>query len=363
MDEIKLKQVQYSFASVNPYIQSNKVENIEKKINGKDFIAWGEDNRYPEYLYGLYENTATLQSVINGTADFILGNEVNVYDGRQEINTQGETVEDVLRKAVVDYLVFGSFALQIIKNVFGKVTEVYWVDIRNLRSDEKNEVFFYSEDWSKSVGRVQTIKYPKYGKGDINPTSIFYYKSEISRGTYSTPLYSGAITECEISKRISEFHLNEICNNFLTSKVVNFNNGVPEEDMQDEIERKINEKFSGSENGGRIMICFNDNKDNAVTVENLGEDGFADRYDALSKRVESQIFTAFRATPNIFGLPTATTGFNEQEFNESFKLYNRTVVKPIQKRIIDVFDKIYGVKGSLTIVPFSLENNVEKTVN
>lgn len=356
-------KVKYAFASVSPYIQTNKVENTEKKISGKDFISWGVDNKYPNYLYGLYENTATLQSVINGTADFILGNEVSVYDGRTTVNNNGDTIEDVLRKVAVDYLIFGSFALQIIRNVFGKISEVYWVDIRKLRSDEKNEVFFFSEDWDKSVGRVKTIKYPKFNALDETPTSIFYYKSDISRGVYSTPLYSGAITECEISKRISDFHLNEISNNFLTSKVVNFNNGVPEEDMQDEIERKINEKFSGSENGGRIMIAFNDNKDNAVTVENLGEDGFADRYSALSKRVESQIFTAFRCTPNLFGLPTETTGFSEQEFSESFKLYNRTTVKPIQKRIVDVFDKIYGVKGSIIIVPFSLENNEEKTVN
>lgn len=362
MSEKITKQTEYAFASLNPYIQHNKVENVEKVMNGKDFIIWGEDNRYPDYLYGLYENCTTLQSVINGTADFICGDEITMFDGRTALNQNGDTIEDILRKVAVDYLIYGGFALQVIKNVFNKVTEIYWVDINKLRSDAKNEVFFYSDDWSKSIGRVKTVIYPKFGKDDTNSTSIFYFKSAKSRGTYPKPIYNASIDSCEIERKVNQFHLNEISNNFLGSKVVNFNNGVPEEDMQNEIERKINEKFTGSENAGRILIAFNDNKDNAVTVANLGEDGFADRYNALAKRVESQIFTAFRATPNLFGLPTATTGFSQQEYDSAFKLYNRTCVKPAQKAIIDVFDKIYGVKGSIIIKPFSLENKNENNI-
>ena len=325
--------------------------------------SWGADNKYPYFLYSLYENCAVLQSVIDGTADFICGDEITKYDGVLKVNKKGDTIEDVLRKLSYDYLIYGGFALQVIKNVYGNVCEIYWVDIAKLRSDEKNEVFFYSEDWDKSVGRVKYTVYPKYGEGDENPTSIFYYKSEKSRKVYPTPTYKGAIVECEISRKISEFHLNEISNNFLSSKIINFNNGQADEEMMEEIQKKINDKFCGSENGGRIMISFNDSKDSETTVTNLGEDGFADRYNALSERVESQIFTAFRATPNLFGLPTKTTGFNAQEYDDAFKLYNRTTVKPIQKKIIDVFDKIYGVKGSVVIKPFTLQNNDEKTIS
>ena len=61
---------------------------------------------------------------------------------------------------------------------------------------------------------------------------------------------------------------------------------------------------------------------------------------------------------------TESTGFNEQEFSESFKLYNRTVVRPIQRNISNTLDKIFGMEGSITITPYSIddsvrENNVE----
>lgn len=363
-NNIELKKSNLAFAALNPYLQDNKVENVEKEISGKDFIAWGTDNRYPNYLFSLYEDCATLQSIINGTSDFICGNSItcNLPIFEKTVNKNGDTINDIIQRISTDYLIFGGFALQVIRNSIGNITELYWVDFTKIRSDKKNEVFFYSNEWDKSYGRVKYIIYPKFNLDDSNPSSIFYYKGNKTRSTYPTPLYNAAITSCELEKKINEFHLNEISNNFLTSKIINFNSGIPDDDLKNEIERNINEKFSGSENAGRILISFNNNKDSETTVTDLPQDDFGERYDSLAKRSTSQIFTAFRATPNLFGLPTETTGFNQQEFAEAFKLYNRTAVKPIQKVIVDTFDKIFGVDGSITIEPFNLEYDSEQEV-
>ena len=359
-----IEKAQVQLSALNPYLQDNKVENVEKEVSGRDFMAWGTDNRYPDYLFSLYTDCATLQSIVNGTADFICGNDISCNSPRFEkiVNKNGETINDIIQRISTDYLIFGGFALQVIRNAVGDISEIYWIDFNKLRSDKKNEVFFYSDDWNKSFGRVKYIVYPKFNKDDSNASSIFYYKGNKTRTTYPVPIYNAAITACELEKKINQFHLSEINNNFLTSKIINFNSGIPDDDLKNEIERNLNEKFSGSENAGRILISFNNNKDSETTVTDLPQDDFGERYDSLAKRSTSQIFTAFRATPNLFGLPTETTGFNQQEFAEAFKLYNRTAVKPIQKVIVDTFDKIFGVDGSITIEPFNLEYDSEQEV-
>ena len=359
-----IEKAKIQLSALNPYLQDNKVENVEKEISGVDFIAWGTDNQYPGYLFSLYEDCATLQSIINGTVDFVCGNDIscNLPIFEKTVNKNGDTINDIIQRISTDYLIFGGFALQVIRNSLGEITELYWVDFTKIRSDRKNEVIFFSEDWCKSYGRVKYIIYPKFNPNDSNPSSIFYYKGNKTRGTYPTPLYNAAITACELEKKINQFHLSEINNNFLTSKIINFNSGVPDDDLKNEIERNLNEKFSGAENAGRILISFNNNKDSETTVADIPQDEFGERYDSLAKRSTSQIFTAFRATPNLFGLPTETTGFNQQEFSEAFKLYNRTAVKPIQKVIVDTFDKIFGVDGSITIEPFNLEYDSEQEV-
>lgn len=359
-----IEKAKIQLSALNPYLQDNKVENVEKEISGVDFLAWGTDNRYSDYLFSLYTDCATLQSIVNGTVDFVCGNDIscNLQRFENTVNKNGDTINDIIQRISTDYLIFGGFALQVIRNANGEISELYWVDFTKIRSDKKNEVFFYSEDWCKSYGRVKYIKYPKFNPDDSNPTSIFYYKGNKTRGTYPTPIYNAAISSCELEKKINQFHLSEINNNFLTSKIINFNSGIPDDDLKNEIERNLNEKFSGSENAGRILISFNNNKDSETTVTDLPQDDFGERYDSLAKRSTSQIFTAFRATPNLFGLPTETTGFNQQEFAEAFKLYNRTAVKPIQKVIVDTFDKIFGVDGSITITPFNLEYDSEQEV-
>lgn len=349
-------------AAINPFVKTNTVENVEKKVNGKDFICWGDNNGYPNFLWDLYCNCATLQTIINGTSDYVVGDDIvcNVQGFERVVNKKGETIKDIIQKVAMDYVIFGSFALQIIRNIAGGIGEIYWVDINKLRSDEKNTVFFYSDDWSKSMGRVKYLVYPKFNVNDSNPTSIFYFKGNKTRSTYGMPLWNAAIKNAQIEISITDFHFNEIENGFVSSKLISFNNGQPDDNLKAEIEKNLTEKFTGTGNAGRMMISFSDSKENAPEVLSLSSDDFADRYDSLEKRNKQQIYCAFRATPVLFGLVTEANGFATNEYRDSYKLFNKTVVYPIQADIIDAFDKIFGMKNSVTITPFTVvfdENN------
>ena len=361
------KKIDLFLAALNPYTQSNMVENIEKKITGKDFVVWGENNGYPQFLWKSYSDCATLQSIINGAADYVAGDDVvcNATGFEIAVNQKGDTVRDIVQKIGMDYLIFGAFALQVIRNMAGKVAEIYWVDVAKLRCDEKNEVFYYSDDWSKSYGRVKTLQYPKFGVNDSNATSIYYYKGNKTRTVYGTPIWSAAIKNVTIDMAITDFHQNEINNNFMGSKLISFNNGMPDDELKTEIERNLNEKFSGTGNAGRIMISFAQSKDNAPEVINLATDDFDKRYESLEKRNKEQIFVAFRATPVLFGMVTESNGFATNEYRDSYKLFNKTVVQPIQKNIVDAFNKIFGYDNAVEIKPFTIEfddDNKEKNV-
>lgn len=358
------KKIDLFLAALDPYIQTNIVSGEEKKINGKDFVIWGDNNSYPQFLWDNYLNCATLQSIINGTVDYVVGDDIvsNVEKFNFQVNKQGETLTDIIKKIATDFVIFGSFAIQVIRNMSGEVNELYWVDINKLRSDEKNEVFFYSNDWNKSYGRVKYLTYPKFNPNDKNPTSIFYYKGHTTRSVYGIPMYSSAVKNIQIDRAITDFHLNEINNNFMSSKMISFNNGMPDDELKVEIEKNLNEKFGGANNSGRFLISFSDSKENAPEIIDLGTDDFDSRYIELEKRNTQQIFIAFRATPQLMGMVSESNGFSTNEYRDSYKLFNKTVVKPIQNAIVDSFDKIFGVKNSISIAPFTIsfdENNVE----
>ena len=334
--------------------QQTEVEGV------KDYVQWGKDNQYPEYLYGLFNDVSSLKTIIEGTADYVCGNDVtcNIKGFDVEVNTKGDTMRELVRLLARDYLIYGGFAIQVIRNKIGDIRELYYVDFRYLRSSKKNEVFWYSEEFGKKYVRSsKTVVYPKFVKENRDITSSILYVTNEKSKTYPTPRYSGSIKACGIERNIDSYHLSSLENGFSGSYILNFLNGVPTDEMKAEIEKNVNEKFCGSSNAGRVLINFANGKDNATTLEKLDVQDFGEKYKAAAERAKNQIFTAFRAIPQLFGDMTAATGFNSQEFTESFKVFNRTVCQPIQKTICDSIDKIFNNKNSVEITPFSLEDN------
>lgn len=329
----------------------------------KDYVLYGKDNQYPEYLYGLFNDVSSLKTIIEGTADYVCGDEVscNVKGFDVEINTKGDTMRELVRLCARDYLIYGGYAIQIVRNKVGDIRELYYIDFRFIRSSKKNEVFYYSEDFTKKYVRGnKMVVYPKFVKENRDITSSILYVTNEKSKTYPTPRYSGSIKACEIERNIDTYHLSSLENGFGGSYILNFLNGVPTDEMKAEIEKNVNEKFCGSSNAGRVLINFANGKDNATTLDKLDVQDFGEKYKAAAERAKTQIFTAFRAIPQLFGDMTAATGFNSQEFTESFKVFNRTVCRPIQQTICDSIDKIFNNKNSVNITPFSLGETVSE---
>lgn len=303
--------------------------------SGYDYVSWGKDNRFPNDLYDMYQNSAILQSVINGTADYVFGS--GVISAFDVVNDKYETLEDVVKRCVFDLLIFGGFAIQLMYKG-GKVEAMYWLDFQKCRKSEDENKVYYSDDWGKYAKKA--LEYNAWTPGTDKGTCIFYYKGHKTRGIYPVPMYIGALKSVKISTEISNFHLNNITKGFASNAVISFNNGEPDEDTKARIEKDVKEKFCGTDNAGSFLLLFNESKDNACEIAKIQDDKFDLKYDALAKSVKEDIFIAFRATPTLFGLPNENNGFSKQEYLESFELYNKTVVVPLQKDVERAFKSI-----------------------
>ena len=368
----------FSFAAIDSYLETNIVSPVEKVLAGRDIVEWGTRNAYPDYLLDLYNNVPTLRSIINGNIDYVAGDDVTIMPlqeefTNQEMNRRGDTIREQVKDIAKDFEIYGGFALQVIRNLAGDVAEVYYIDMRYLRTNKEGDVFYYSEKWGKS-SRTDMVVYPAFlpkleweklsdEERNRHASSILFVKN-VHTQVYPAPLYAASVKACEIERLIDEFHLSDINNHFVSSAIINFNNGDPGQEIKSEIERGFNEKFCGASNGGRVAFSWNPNKESATDIVEFKMEDFGERYKALSQHSRTQIFTSFRAIPLLFGLTSeANTGFSTEEFEQSFKLYNRTQIQPVQRLICDAYDKIYGQRGVLTIRPFSLGGDTEDNVN
>ena len=363
--------IQMGFAAIEKAVEQSIPSFKESENRGKDYINWGEDNTFPYYLYGLFTDVTTLRSIINRTADMVAGDGCTCAfeQFNKEVNKKGDTLYELVQDIARDYLVYGNAFVQVIKNKAGNIGELYHLSAKYVRTSKKNDLFYYSEEYDKKYARsTKRVVYPKFlpEAKDI-ATSVIMIKSESDK-TYGLPQYIAALKDCEVERQLSEFNLSQLENGFFGSYVFNFANGVPSDEQKAEIEADIQDKFCGAGNVGRFLLNFSNGKDNGVTLSKIDIQNFAEKYNTTSERASKKIYESFGAFPVLFGVEKDTTGFNDEDYQQAFKLYNRMRVRPLQKKIVTMFDKIFDMQGSVEIAPFTIDwaedgDNTQETVN
>lgn len=339
----------FKFAAIDPFGIVEYKEPKETYLDKENsVVGWGVKNDYPDYLLSLYNDVGTLRTIINGCVDYTAGNDLLV----EGPNSEG--VDEMIKKLILDYWIYGGFCFQIIRNKIKEPSNFVYLDFRNVRSNKDGNLYYYSEDWSKSWGRCKYLTYPKYDETNENQrTGLVYVKNCYNR-VYPTPVYGAKTTiqACEIEKEITAYHYSSIRNGFTGGYLFDFHNGIPTDEQKKEIEKDIIEKYSGSGNAGRPLLNFSDDKEHGLKLTKLETEDYGEKYDTLTKKTQQELFTSFRATPNLFGISSDNNGFNSEEYESTFKLFNRTMIRPVQTLLVKTFSRV-GI--DITIKPFSWE--------
>lgn len=338
----------FQFAAIDRVLVEPLPSDIQKKVTGK-YVIYGEYDNYLNYAWDVYQDSTTLQAVVGAYINYVVGDGI---EGVDTVNPKGEMVEDLIYKLITDYVLFGAFALQVVRDYTGKVSTIYHTDVRYLRSDEDNEVFWFNKDFGKRYGRTsKSIVLPKFVTNSKEPNSILYVKNPQSRNTYPELPWKSAMKSVVTESKISNYNLNQITNGFSASYLISLLNGIPNDEEKAQIEKEFTEKFTGDENAGRIMLSFSNGKDTAAEVQKLDVENFKDKFEALAKWCRQDVLTVYGINGNLLGIATENLGFNSEEYESSFRLFNRTRVKPIQDLLIRVFDRL---GYTLNFKPFTL---------
>ena len=71
-----------------------------------------------------------------------------------------------------------------------------------------------------------------------------------------------------------------------------------------------------------------------IKIDKIESDETSERYIAIKDSARQNIFIAMRTTPMLCGLPNATNGFSTNEYRDSFKLFQKSVIEPYQDTIL-----------------------------
>ena len=332
-----------------------KPEVIEQK--NRDWVDYGADNNYYQYLIDRFQGSPTNNAIINAVSDLIYGKGIDAADSHRkpaEYAAMRSLIhESCLRKVTSDLKLMGQAAFQVIYSKDGRqVAQVEHMPIQTLRAEKCNEEgdiegYYYCANWEKLGPNEKPERFAAFGTSNdsieilvIRPYRAgFYYYSPVD--------YQGGLPYAELEEEVANYHINNIKNGLAPSMMINFNNGVPDEEERMEIERKIREKFSGSSNAGNFILAFNESKELAATIDAVPLSDAPAQYEFLSSEAMQKLMVAHRVTsPMLLGIKDDSgLGNNAEEIETATLLFDNTVIRPFQNLIIDAIEQILSVNG------------------
>lgn len=300
---------------------------VFKESRNKDYIKYGIDNLYPDYLTYLFNKSAKHGAIIGGKAFYIFGE--GYENGEVVVNRLGDTLNDVSKKAILDIEIYGGFRWETIWNAARKVQEIYHVDYTTIRVG-KSGGYWFKECWDIN-NRDEEIFIPAFNPSNPIGSQIYAYNEYRPKTRYyPLPEYIGSNNFIETDIEISKYYLSAIRNGMTPSKMIQFFTGEPTEDKKREVERRMEKKFAGSENAGKFLLVFNAvNAANPVKVDDLSATDLDKHMIELNKTCQQEIFSGHRVTsPMLFGIKTEGQLGGNTELKASYELFVATYAKP-----------------------------------
>jgi len=328
-----------------------------KEVRNQEFVSYGEDNNYFQYLIDRYNGSPTNNAIINGVSEMIYGKGLDATNSNRKPDQYAQMVSlfnaDCVRKVVYDLKLMGQCALQVIYSKDrSKIVSLEHIPVETLRAEKCNdkgeiEAYFYHYDWSKYKKSDDIKRIPAFGTSKEG-LEIMYIKPYRAGFKYYSPVdYQGGTQYAELEEEISNYHLNNIMNGLAPSMLINFNNGTPDPEQRELIERRIYEKFSGSSNAGKFILAFNDNAETAADIQPIQLSDAHNQYQFLSDESSRKILVSHRVvSPMLLGIKDNTgLGNNADELKTATILMDNTVIRPFQRLLIENFDQILAFNG------------------
>jgi hypothetical protein len=323
-----------------------------KEVKNQDFVSYGDDNNYYQYLIDRYNGSPTNNAAINGISQLIFGKGLDATDSNRKPDQYAQMkslfTDDCVMKLVNDLKLLGQCAMQVIYNELH--TEILLVEhfpVETLRAERANEDgdilgYYYYHNWTEYRKGDELERFPAFGTSKEGIEILFVKPYKTGFYYYSPVDYQGGLQYAELEEEISNYHLNNIMNGLAPSMLINFNNGVPDEEQRELIEQRIYEKFSGTSNAGKFILAFNDDSTQSASIEPVQLSDAHNQYQFLSDESMRKIMVAHRiVSPMLLGIKD-NTGFgnNADELKTASQLMDNTVIRPFQNLLIKSFDQI-----------------------
>lgn len=348
----------------------------EMRVNQADHIVnWGRKNDYPFRLIDLYVNSVTHHSCVDFAVNAIAGNGVDLEAMKMrsedlQAPNYHTSWDAFIRAIAFDFVLYGGFAFQVIKNKDGKTYSFFNQPFETVRFEQMDEdgvipACWISADWTaKQKFPPQRIPLFGFQEDEEIPAGQVYMFVYISPNPvspyYPIPTYIGGLKSIQAECEYLKFDLKSILNGFVASGAISCPPMASDEQKQAMVDN-IQRMLTGSENANSIMVTFReDSNDDPVrfTPFSMSNDA-VDLYDAANDRCVTRIISAHKiSSRGLIGLPMDDSGFSDSGnlLETALQVYNVNVANANRTVILSVLNNAFrlnSIETEIVLKPLS----------
>ena len=324
------------------------------ELKNKDYIQYGQSNNYFNYIIDVNNNSTTNRAICIGVSNMIYGKGLAAHDGDKRPEQYAQMMslfkKQDLRRFISDYKILGMAAFQLVYKD-GKVKEVHHFPMETLRAEKCNdegeiEAWYYSNHWDNMKPNEKPDRIAAFGFGKGNEVEMYVLKPyEAGKYYYSSPDWSSAMPYAVLEDEIGDYLINDCINGFSGTKVVNFNNGVPDPEKMQSIKAEVLSKLTGSR-GEKVIVAFNNNSESKTTVDDIPLNDAPAHYSYLADECFKKLIVGHRVTsPMLLGIREGNDGLgnNAEEIKNATQLFDNIVIQCFQDQVIECIDAILSI--------------------
>jgi len=329
---------------------------IIKESRNSEWVAYGSDNLYPEYLKDMYSTSPTHNAIVKTKAQMVVGEgyeySEDALDERQKIDVLKivQCIEREKWDLSLDYQIFGAMAFEIIWSLdFSRVVEVNRIDVSKLRSGKYEEgkicEWFYKRDWTDRREEAVEIHSLNVADKEHHRQILYVPGQKVSNEYYGEPSYLGAMDWITLESQVGVYYRSLIENGFSPSMVVKFYRKPASQEERDDIVSGLKKSYGGVKRAGKAMVMFSDGKELSPDVMPIEAANIDKQFTVIADQITQKILTGERVTTTeLFGI--AVPGqLGSGDFETKVKCFSKFVIQPDQRIFEEAVNKILGLNG------------------
>jgi capsid portal protein len=336
----------YAFVNLSTPTVDTEVKDLDRLR--EDFIPFGKDNLFPQYLAELKRQSSTHRSVLAQKTTFTTGggfltsNEA-LSDFIEDVNANGESLKDCFKKLADDYYTYGNAFLEGV--VYDGGVNFYHKDASTARVSKNKKYVYFNSDWSDyRKNKEKTQRIPVYPQISNSRFIIHYKDYESTFNFYGLPDYVAALEHIAIDYEIGKFNHTSFKNGFSPSAIVTVNGDFGEAEAEKFVET-AKDTLTGSGNNSKILFLVKNGEDSRGTdvqiISNKEDGDFLD----LQKLTDQNIITAHRWQPALSGIVSSGKMNNTgSEIRIAYDLAMSTVIRDTTNILLEPIKRVINAE-------------------